>query len=188
MLERISNDSAPPMSLKAIKEKQLEFYVVEDDTSLRSEMKGMEEAFSGRGNLENWSADVLQKIDECFKKHYMISDNPSPSLFFPNSDENVGKFQEYCDDVDQILRMNPKEAPRYAREYFAYYSIWQMRGFRFPVPLGTATAVEVLHNMACRVRAGFIEVSLLLNVMTVHGPFPSAYTVLRYTRHLMHVV
>jgi hypothetical protein len=165
MLERISNETAPPMNLKAIKDKQPEFYDVKDDTALRAEMKGMEAAFEGRGNLENWSADVLEMIDDCFKKHYMVGENPSPSLFFPKSDENVDKFQEYCDDVDQVLRMNPKDAPRYAREYFAYYSIWQMRDFRFPVPLGTATAVEVLHNMVSRVRTGFTEVSHHSNVI-----------------------
>jgi hypothetical protein len=131
----------------------------DQNKATREELKVMEKAFIGRGNLENWSAEVLGKIDECFVKRYMNGDMPISTFFFPgNENGSYDLFLQYCGDVDQVLRLNESGAPPYAREYFAYYTIWQMRGFSFPVPLGTASVVEALHTIASLVPLGFTEV------------------------------
>src|SRR5882762_5722028 len=126
------------MDVSELEAKRLEFMTANEDekVALRAELAEMEKAFQGRGDLGKWTPEVLKKIDEIFVKHYKIGEEVSPMLFFPDCGENYNKFLEYCDEVDQVLRLNASGAPPYAREYFAYYSIWQMRGFRFPVPLG----------------------------------------------------
>ena len=160
-LERIANEKEPPMQLSEIEAKREEMYDEdpEKQKEVRAEFKEMEKAFCGRGNLENWSAEVLEKIDECFVNRYKDGDMPISTLFFPgNENDSYDVFLQYCGDVDQVLRLNGSGAPKYAREYFAYYCVWQMRGFSFPVPLGTASVVEVLHDMARLVPLGFSEV------------------------------
>jgi|HubBroStandDraft_1064217.scaffolds.fasta_scaffold185537_2 hypothetical protein len=140
------------------------FYAASRDTHalclLRANLNGMEQAFQNPGELSSWSPDMLHKIDQVFVKNYLDEDGePVASLFFPNSADNLNRFMTYCNEVDHELRMEPESAPRYAREYFLYFSIWQMRGWSFPVPLGTASVVGVLAKMAKRVKNGFSEVS-----------------------------
>jgi hypothetical protein len=36
----------------------------------------------------------------------------------------------------------------YAKEYFAYFTIYQMQEYKFPVPLGTKSVVNALHKIA----------------------------------------
>ena len=164
-LERMCNEEAPPMTLAEINEKREAFYVSGWNPAeigrLREEMKDMEKTFRlGRGDLKQWEPEVLAKIDESFKAVYQSKgESFDISLYFPDCRDSVEKFQRYCDKVDQILRENPSGCPPYAREYFAYYSIWEMRGYRFPVPLGTATAIEALDATAANCENGFIEVS-----------------------------
>jgi hypothetical protein len=119
----------------------------------------MEDAFNVRGDLSSWSPEVLDAIDACFTANYLESNgDPSPFLFFPDNVNNLNQFTAYCTAVDHALRSHANSAPKHACEYFAYYSVWQMRNFRFPVPLGTKSVVGALNGIATSLRNGFIEV------------------------------
>ena len=131
-----------------------------NDADLRNKLAEMEKVFhSGRGDLGQWDPSMLNEIDECFLKNYTKDNKLDTCLFFPESKGNLAKFRSYCDGVDQILRTKEGGVPKYAREYFAYYTIWQMRGFKFPVPLGTATTIESLEMICTNVSLGLVEVS-----------------------------
>lgn len=160
-LERMCNEKEPPMSLDDITTARLEFIVADgDDEGLRKRMKPMKLAFKERGDLSSWSPEVLKKIDDCFVKHYYMADNKlSPYFLFPDDPDSNNHFLLYCDDVDLILRTNEDNVPSFAREWFAYYSIYQMQDFAFPVPLGTASVVHALDTLLKVVRKGFVEVS-----------------------------
>ena len=122
----------------------------------------MENAFEMPGDLSSWTSQLLDEIDRCFVKNYVAEDGvPVPYLFFPNCAENLNRYIDYYEEVDRVFRMHSRTAPKYAREYFAYYSIWQMRQWPFPVPLGTKSVVGILNDMARSVTVGFSEVSPL---------------------------
>jgi hypothetical protein len=131
--------------------------------NLRDSLQGMETAFKESGDLSSWSPELMHDIDEAFLKNYTTTTSKGVEaiacLFYPNSSDNMNIFVTYCADVDQVLRKHAETAPPYAREYFTYYCIWQMRGWRFPVPLGTASVVGVLHRKLKQVTHGFQEVS-----------------------------
>jgi hypothetical protein len=127
----------------------------------------MEDAFAKAGDLSSWTPNLLDEIDRCFEKNYLSQGGePVPYLFFPRSADNLNKFMTYCSEVDEVLRKHSQESPPWAREYFAYYSIWQMRGWGFPVPLGTKSVVGVLDLMVSTVKKGFSEVSRTLHMRT----------------------
>jgi hypothetical protein len=161
-LERIANPEEPPLNFGAIRRKRDEFAVAQDGEkdALRTSLEGMKEAFRKPGDLSSWTPDVLQKIDQCFVKNYLgANEEPIPCLFFPDSPDNLKIFITYCHEVDDVLRRHTASAPKHARVYFAYYSIWQMQGWQFPVPLGTASVVGILNKMAKDMKRGFSEVS-----------------------------
>jgi hypothetical protein len=112
--------------------------------------------------LAAWSPEVLDLIDKVFIRNYVQNDGePVPSLFFPKNRDNLNRFMTYCNNVDNMLQTLEDKSPLYACEYFAYYSIWQMRGWSFPVPLGTTSVVDILYKMLKRLKVGFSEVSTL---------------------------
>ena len=162
-LERIANEEKPPMDADEIDRKRLEMMSPNGDKeAVMKELNAMEEAFGGRGRIESWSPSVLDKIDACFVKHYMkgpTGDEIDKALFFPHDAGNLNTFVKYHSEVDDILHRATEGVPRYAKEYFAYYTIWELRGYAFPVPLGTRSVVEALHRMTKRVQKGFSEVS-----------------------------
>ena len=160
-LEHIANPEAPPLALAAIERVKNEFDAPDKDMdALRTRLQGMEDAFHKQGNLSSWSPDLLDEINACFLKNYVEEDGrPVPCLFFPDSPDNLNLYASYCSGVDHALRKHSFSAPRYAREYFAYYSIWKMRGFPFPVPLRTKSVVGILNDMAKKLTKGFCEVS-----------------------------
>lgn len=164
VLEKLANPNEPPLTLEEIKSARNEFRETQMDPSvLRSSLAKMEEAFDTFGDLKEWDyrdCEVLGKIDDCFVKHYMKKGEPATFLFSPNSAKNATAFAKYCDDVDLVLRQNSDKAPKYAREYFAYYSIWEMRGYGFPIPLGTRSVIECLDKILREAQKGFIEVSI----------------------------
>jgi len=138
-LERIANPQKPPLGFAEIERKKNDFdapgAVLE---SVRASLKGMEVAFAAPGNLSSWTPELLDDIDTCFIRNYLGEEGePVPSLFFPNCPDNLNRFMAYCSEVDQAIRTHYLTAPTYAREYFLYYSIWQMQDWPFPVPLGT---------------------------------------------------
>ena len=111
---------------------------------LKVDLDGMEKAFEGRGELTDWNYELLGEIDKCFVKHYMDAGEPVVSLFTPDCPDNFNRFAKYCADVDEVLAASA-DTPKFSREYFTFYSIWQLRGYGFPVPLGTASVVDALN-------------------------------------------
>jgi hypothetical protein len=163
MLERIASPDEPPLDLAQIMSKrdEVEYTDPDEREEVLSSLNDMEKVFMrGRGNLEQWTPEVLDAIDKCFRLLFMSGGEPIAQLFFPYDDQGIALFNEYCEAVDAVLLANANKIPPYAREYFAYFTIWEKRDYAFPVPLGTASVIECLHKMACRVRKGMIEVSI----------------------------
>lgn len=131
------------------------------DQGIRDGLLEMEEAFKTHGDLSSWTPELLDTIDGCFRDAYMEDGEPVPYLFFPDCIENLNLFNTYCQAVSNVIRAHSETAPPYALEYFNYFSIWQMRGWRFPVPLGTASVIEALDKMAAKMKKGFSEVSAI---------------------------
>jgi len=160
MLERLANPNKPPLSIADLEDLRLSFM---DPSSNKEELgqklEGMAVAFQGQGDLSEWHFETLDAIDECFVKHYMPNGEISTSLFVPDSAENLNMFSAYCDAVDQVLRSKMSQRPQYAREYFAYFSIWKIQGYSFPVPLGTKSAILALNILAGKFNNGLVEVS-----------------------------
>jgi hypothetical protein len=139
-----------------------------DREALREGLRGIEKAFNQRGNLSDWSPEVLDEIDLCFMRHYMPNGEPNACLFLPNNAENLNLFTAYFNDVDQVLRVHSRKAPRYAREYFTFFSIWHIQSYRFPMPLGTASVVGALNMILKKITRGFTEVGTCF-LRLLHG-------------------
>ena len=165
-LERIANPKKPPMKLSQIEEKRNEVNEVKDDAelaTLKAELKEMDNAYlSGHGDLDVWTPEIMEELDEAFVNNFMEGQEPLDFLFFPNSPEYLNAYGVYLQEVDDIFVKYQEDLPPYCWEYLAYYSIWEMRGYKFPVPIGTVSVVECLHNIANERRKGFIEVSMVL--------------------------
>ncbi|KAH9018910.1 hypothetical protein EDB84DRAFT_1442281 [Lactarius hengduanensis] len=136
-------------------------------------LSDMTDAFKGRGDASSWNEELLAKIDECFVRNYKDKDDPAApfcdSLFFPDSD-NHNRFTKYQLDVDKVLQEESHVAPRYAREYSSYYAlIWQLKGRTFPVPLGTASVIDVVHQLATKYRRGLSEYSDVVQAVSWIG-------------------
>lgn len=161
-LEQIASSKAPPFNMDEIEQMREELEdQIGDQAHLRKKLGAMEEPFKERGDLSSWSPEVLEKIDQCFIRCYTGEDKELvPSLFFPDSPQNLNCFRKYCGQVDNVLRECIESAPPYVREYFSYYSIWQIRDRRFPAPLGTRSVVAALRNILNGVENGFAEASL----------------------------
>jgi hypothetical protein len=159
-LERIANPRKPPLNLATIERKKVAFDAQKGDlVELRESLVGMEDTFGNTGDLSSWSPELLNDIDKCFLKNYINMDGqPVSYLFFPRCPKNLNSYMDYCSEVDEALRMHSESVPPYAREYFLYHSIWQMRNWPFPVPLGTKSVVGALNVMATNVTKGFSEV------------------------------
>jgi hypothetical protein len=161
-LERLANPTKPPLSIVELEKLRLAFMDPSSDKEeLRHKLEGMAEAYQGRGDLSDWHFEMLNAIDECFVEHYMSSGEISTELFVPDSPGNVTQFLAYCNSVDEKLKRQASQRPTYAREYFAYFSIWQMHGYMFPVPLGTQSVIQSLNLITEEFNTGFVEVSHL---------------------------
>lgn len=167
MLERIANPVEPPETdLDTIFAWRNGFKLLNKEFS--DMILPMHRAFvSGQGDLNAWKPEVLAAIDKCFVANFMEDGKPVPCLFSAQIDESMpGRFLAYWNAVDDILVKYSNKAPRYARHYFAYYSICYAQRWIFPMPLVTASVVECLHLITSNVRAGMVEVRL--------PPFPLA--------------
>ena len=163
MLERIANPVEPPEpDLNKIIAWRSAFKPI-DSEEYRDELLPMHRAFiSGKGDLNAWKPEVLAAIDEAFVVNFMEDKKPLPCLFSIKVDAEVRtRFLAYWNAVDDILAINPNKAPKYARHYFAYYSVCYAQRWKFPMPLVTASVVECLHIITSNVRAGMVEVSLM---------------------------
>jgi len=130
-----------------------------DKEVLAKRLEGMVKAFGKRGALKGWRPMILDKIDLCFEEHYMMDKEILACAFLPNSGENQNAYMKYCAGVDEILATHSDLVPPYARDYFAFYSIWEMQGYAFPMPIGTSKVVSVLEAIVNGYCDGFVEVS-----------------------------
>ena len=176
-LEHIASKVKPKHSLQRISEARQKFkkeyarYEV-DPGLLKQDFGRFDEEYrAGRGNLGDWTPALLDDIDDCFVNNYtdMGGAFPVESLFFPKAGDNLDRYDKYCNEVDNILRKPENKAPPFARYYFAVSTIWAMRGYSFPVPLGTRSVVECLHKMTLNVRRGFEEVRPSLALLALLG-------------------
>ena len=159
MLELIASPEEPPMNVEAIERIRNQTIIVKLTSEQKGELKGMESAFRHRGDLHRWNPELLGKIDDIFVECFMKDQSPKDFLFYVKNEDYANQFLEYCMAVDSLLMDHSAMAPEYAREYFAYYTIWQMRGYKFPMPLGTTSVISAPHTILKECKDGFGEVS-----------------------------
>ena len=160
ILEQLANEEEPPLrraELEAIRDRFGQEDADKDE--LRGLLSGMKGAFQKRGDLSKWGAGVLDHIDECFREHFMIDREASDWVFYPKNGMNLGKAERYYAGVDRILSTYSEIVPRYARDWFAYFSIWEEQGYAFPMPVGTCSVVGVVEKYAREYSSGIVEVS-----------------------------
>lgn len=161
-LERIMNEKTPPMTLEEIVAKRDALEDLRNKariSELKTSLQEMDKEYlRGRGNLKLWSTEILAKIDMIFVKYFMDNGEPLRYLFYPGNTDYLNTYAMYRADVDEVLDEHSDELPAHCRAYFQYSTLWQMRGYKFPVPLGTKTVVECLHKIADQRRKGFLEV------------------------------
>jgi len=160
ILERLANEDVPPIrrgELDKIRDAYSDPASNKED--LDKQLSVMKTAFKKRGNLKLWDRDPLERIDEIFEECFMCDGEASSWLFARNNHTNLEQFGKYCLEVDRALAMFSDKVPRYARDWFAYYCIWEVHGYLFPMPLGTSKAVGALEQMAQTYRNGIVEVS-----------------------------
>jgi hypothetical protein len=164
VLECMANLEKPPLDREAIKKIQRQLLnLASDKAILKGKLSEIERIFRGCGDMSKWNEELLAKINAQFVKRYLDdTGQPHDHLFFPNNPENLNTFTQYYQDIDHLLTMHPDLAPKYAREYFSYYAIWEMQGYAFPMPLGTARIVKTLDKLAARYSCGFCEMSVPL--------------------------
>lgn len=149
ILERLANLQKPPLSLSELQKIQCAFVdPLSDKEELWQKLEGMAEAFQGCGDVSEWQYKILDGIDKCFVNEYMKNNEILMLLFVPNSAGNLNQFSVYYDAADQQLRIKEKGRPQYAQEYFTYFSIWQVQGYAFPVPLGMQSIVQAVNMLA----------------------------------------
>jgi hypothetical protein len=162
-LERMASDVKPPLVLKDIRKRADDmYYATEGDRpAAREAFADMRAVYmSGRGDVSQWTPEVLDDIDECFVKHFMEDGEPIPSLFYPHDEGALLRYGEYVTAVETVMDKHSTTLPRYAKEYMSYYLAFDRDVTPFPIPVGTASVILCLHKLADRVRKGFIEVSL----------------------------
>src|SRR5260221_12327218 len=103
ILERLANAQEPPLGRPALELIGDRFEGGKyDKTVLRQELDDMVTTFRGRGNVKQWRLEVLDKIDECFKAHFMAGDSATTWAFVPGNNQNLDAYTKYCADVDRI--------------------------------------------------------------------------------------
>lgn len=160
-IERVANTEPPPLKAKDILDlrDRLSMYPAEKQ-EITKKLSGMATAFKGRSPLSTWDEVLLEKIDRCFVANFYDAGGPCASLYFPDSADYINRFTKYCSDVDLVFLNNANISPPYAREYFAYAMMWNIHGLKFPMPLGTASAVAAVDALATKYRKGLSEVSV----------------------------
>jgi hypothetical protein len=159
VLERLANPEKPPLSMARIDtiSDSLREPLGDIDKAVEN-LEGMKKAFDGRGDPRKWTPELLNEIDECFVNNYYDNGSVCNSLFIPDNEDNICRFERYCSDVDKVLTDNHATAPPFAREYFAYATIWKVHGRAFPIPLGTASVILAVHQLLRKHELGLTEV------------------------------
>lgn len=162
ILERMANPAKPPLDVKALA--ALESALVEGQKSddIDNKLAAMSKAFRRRGDPSAWDDEtVLAEIDKCFTDNFLLEGEIRDELFYGDDPETHDLFTKYRSDVDKVLKDHRSSKLPYAREYFAYsMMMWKKRGYKFPVPLGTASVIECIHNLVKKHSAGLTEVRL----------------------------
>lgn len=167
-LEHIANPRKPPLDLKTLTEISDAFNEPHDRAKLDEQLTDMDIAFRGRGDPLSWPDDVLTQIDQCFVEHFYASGKPRACLFYPFDKDYMDSFSDYCEGVDKILRED-RSCPPFAQEYFVYSMLWKRRGQRFPVPLGTASAVGAVYILTKMYKRGLTEVRSISYVVLAYS-------------------
>ena len=161
ILERLANEDEPPIRRSELEKIRDELGKDDSDKAgLRARLSVMKEAFEKRGKATLWSTEVLDKIDACFEEHFTLNGDVSGWVFYPDSAMNHNKAEKYYAGVDLILATHAEVVPRYARDWFAYFSMWEEQGYAFPMPLGTCSAVGIVEKLAVGNSAGIVEVRI----------------------------
>jgi hypothetical protein len=161
-LERMASDVKPPLTLNEIRKKtdEMSYATDEEQKAIRESLVEMRGVYmGGRGDVSQWTPEVLNDIDECFVKYFMEDDEPIPNLFYPNDEVALHRYSKYVTAVETVMDKHATTLPRYAKEYMSYYLIYDPEATPFPIPVGTASVILCMHKLADRVRKGFIEVS-----------------------------
>lgn len=169
VLAILANTTEPPMKsaeLIAIRRELLSERLEVKDAQKR--LAPMVSCYKQRGDISTWDESVLAEIDNVFCKHFMIGGRPAKHFLFPGNDDNDNNFTDYCDQVDQILIKNNSKVPPYARQYFAYFSMWRLHKHAFPIPLGTSTVVFAVNELLNKYTRGVTEVIIYLHILLVH--------------------
>ena len=186
ILERLAKENEPPVrrsELEKIREALGKDGV--DKTAVRERLGLMKEAFQKRGNVTRWSSAVLDKIDMCFEEHFTLNGELSGWVFYPDSAMNLNKADKYYAGVDRILATHADLVPRYARDWFAYFRMWDEQGYAFPMPLGTCSAVGIVEKLAVGNSVGIVEVRVYSVIYSLffHSLSHAALTMQLSTRH-----
>ncbi|KAN0128163.1 hypothetical protein V8E53_014015 [Lactarius tabidus] len=169
VLERLANPEKPPLSMARIDtiSDSLREPLGDIDKAVEN-LEGMKKAFDGRGDPRKWTPELLNEIDECFVNNYYDNGSVCNSLFIPDNEDNICRFERYCSDVDKVLTDNHATAPPFAREYFAYATIWKVHGRAFPIPLGTASVILAVHQLLRKHELGLTETCYTWRTCGVH--------------------
>ena len=89
----------------------------------------------------------------------MICEQVAEYFLFPNNLDNHNKFTAYCNNVDHILNSERLKVLPYTRQDFAYFSIWLLHGYQFPIPLSTASVIISINKLLNKYIRGVIKVS-----------------------------
>ena len=186
ILERLANKNEPPLrrsELEKIREALGKEGV--DKTAVRERLGLMKEAFQKRGDVTRWSSAVLDKIDVCFEEQFTLNGEVSGWVFYPDSAMNLNKADKYYSGVDRILATHADLVPRYARDWFAYFRMWDEQGYAFPMPLGTCSAVGIVEKLAVGNSVGIIEVRVcsVISSLFFYSLARAALTMQLSTRH-----
>lgn len=160
VLERLANEEAPPLRRVELEEIREELGNPDaDKEELLKRLSVMKDPWQKRGDIRLWQESALNKLDECFEENYMCGEAVSPWFYRPNSEANLEHSETYYAGVDRILTAHSDAVPPYARDWFVYYSIWEVHGYAFPMPLGTSKVIEAVEKLAVSYHAGIVEVS-----------------------------
>ena len=89
----------------------------------------------------------------------MICEQVAEYFLFSNNLDNHNKFTAYCNNVDHILNFERLKVLPYTHQYFAYFSMWLLHGYQFPIPLSTASVIISINKLLNKYIRGVIKVS-----------------------------
>ena len=185
ILGNLANEEPPPLRRPELEKIRHAFRNADDKkkAELTTQLGEMVTAFRGRGDLKKWDVTALDAIDKCFEECFMTDGQAATWAFVPNSETNLNKYVEYCNKVDRVLAKFTGKVPLYARDWFAFYAIWEVQGYAFPMPLGTSKVISTVAGILQYMAEGVVEVSGLFDMFFervlytidgrtwIHGPW-----------------